>query len=145
MDSSKIVIKITHNQKPDILELIDLYSVVGWNQDLQRTAPKINAMLEKSLHFICAYYNHKLIGFGRILGDPFVAQLVDVITHPNYRRRGLATTIVMQLLDEIKTTHSSVIVIDGSGFKGFYEKFGFELANPNTDRLMYLNYEIKHN
>lgn len=140
MTRSKIAVEITYNQKPDIMELIDLYSIVGWNQDLQRTAPKINAMLEKSLHFICAYYNHKLIGFGRILGDPFVAQLVDVITHPNYRRRGLATTIVKGLLGEIKTTHSSVIVIDGSGFNDFYERFGFKSANPNTDKLMYLNH-----
>lgn len=138
MDSSKIIVEITHNEKPDILELINLYSVVGWNQDLQRTDPKINTMLEKFLHFMCAYYNHKLIGFSRILGDPFVAQLVDVISHPEYRNKGIANTIVTHLLSAVKSTHNSVIVIDGSGFKGFYEKFGFELANPDTDRLMYL-------
>lgn len=140
MDNSKIKVEITHNQKPDVLDLIALYSDIGWNQDLQRTASKLDTMLDRSLHFICAYHNHKLIGFGRILGDPFVAQLLDVITHPDYRRRGIATTIVRHLLNAVKDTHNSVIVIDGSGYKGFYEKFGFELANPSTDKLMYLNY-----
>ncbi|CAN5485859.1 GNAT family N-acetyltransferase [soil metagenome] len=114
-----------------------LYAAVGWNAVGQRTVEKTRQMLQMSACHVTARTGGELVGFGRILADPYTAQLLDLMIHPAFQRRGVASGILQRLLAFAEGKYLGVYLIDGSGLVGFYEHFGFEAANPVTDRLMY--------
>ena len=61
-------------------------------------------------------------------GDPYVAQVLDVITHPQYRRRGIASECMRAIVSHLRSSqYASVTLTDGSGIPGFYERFGFKV------------------
>lgn len=119
-------------------ELNDLYTQVGWNKAGLRTLDKTAAMLNASPLYVSARISGKLLGFGRILGDAYVAQLLDIITHPDYRRRHIARRLTELLLENLPEGLLGVSLIDGSGYPEFYESLGFETADQENNRLMYL-------
>ena len=56
-------------------------------------------MLRLSHYYIAAHTAEgTFVGFARVCGDPYVAQVLDVITHPDYRRRGIASQCMRGLL-----------------------------------------------
>jgi ribosomal protein S18 acetylase RimI-like enzyme len=74
-----------------------------------------------------------LVGFARVCGDPYVAQVLDVITHPAYRRRGIATECMRRVLAHLqRSRYVSVTLTDGSGLQGFYEQFGFRVGRDGA-------------
>jgi len=60
-----------------------------------------------------------------------------VITHPEYRRQGIVTKIMRNLLETANEQRLGLVLIDGSGYSDIYERFGFTAADPTSDRLMY--------
>jgi ribosomal protein S18 acetylase RimI-like enzyme len=53
----------------------------------------------------------------------------DVITHPAYRRRGIAITCMRGVLAHLQwSRYVSVTLTDGSGIAGFYQRFGFRVC-----------------
>jgi GNAT superfamily N-acetyltransferase len=111
---------------------------VGWNAEGLRTTGKTAQMLRTSHCHVSALSGDVLVGFGRILGDAYVGQILDVITRPSHRRQGIATGIVRRLLQYAEGRYLGLSLIDGSGVEGFYERFGFEAADVATNRLMFL-------
>jgi ribosomal protein S18 acetylase RimI-like enzyme len=87
-------------------------------------------MLRVSHYYIAAHTAEgTLVGFARVCGDPYVAQVLDVITHPAYRRRGIATTCMRGVLAHLqRSRYVSVTLTDGSGIEGFYRRFGFRVC-----------------
>lgn len=63
-----------------------LYAVVGWNAAGRRTVEKTCQMLSMSPCHVTARSGGELVGFGRILADPYTAQVLDLMTHPACRR-----------------------------------------------------------
>ena len=122
-------------------ELNDLYTQVGWNNSGQRTTDKTSKMLDASPLYITARAGTQLVGFGRLLSDAYVGQLLDIITHPEYRQRGIARRVTWLLLANLPEGLLGVSLIDGSGYPQFYESLGFETAEHETNRLMYLRTE----
>lgn len=121
----------------DAVALTELYGLVGWNANGERTTARTARVLRTSVSYASAVHNGQLIGFGRISGDEYAAQVVDVITHPEYRRQGIATEIMHHLLEAATARTMGLLLIDGSGYNDFYERFGFTTADPTSDRLMY--------
>lgn len=103
-----------------------------------RTLSKTQAVLDGSELYIHAYCQERLVGFGRLLIDPYFAIVLDLTTHPEYRRRGIATEILKRLIAYCKSRSLSIHLIDGSGYSGLYEKMGFKQADPTKERIMYL-------
>lgn len=95
-------------------------------------------MLEQTMFYATATLENRLIGFGRILGDAYTGQLLDIMTDPDFRCRGIAGHIVRLLLEQAEGQFIGLFLIDGTGRPEFYERFGFVQANAETDRLMYL-------
>jgi hypothetical protein len=70
------------------------------------------------------------VGFARVCGDPYGVQVLDVITHPAYRRRGTATQCMRGVLAHLqRSRYVSVTLTDGSGIDGFYHRFRFCVCN----------------
>ena len=120
--------------------LIHLYALIGWNRDGTRTPDRVAQILRESDWHVSARINGELVGFGRLVADGFSGQILDLMTHPNHRRRGIATEIMNRLVAEASQTLVGLHLIDGTGDGGrSYERFGFSKADPRTDRLMYWN------
>lgn len=119
-------------------ELNEFYTLCGANKTNQRSLEKTKAVLDESPFYTQARQQEQLVGFGRLIIDPYFAIVLDLMTHPDYRRRGIATEILKRLVAYCQSRGLPVNLIDGSGITGFYEKMGFRQADPNKERIMYL-------
>ena len=110
-------------------QLNELYRIVGWDRAGRRTSAETVEMLRTSHYYIAAHTaDGALIGFARVCGDPYVAQVLDVITHPDHRRRGVATRCMRGVLAHLqRSRYVSVTLTAGRGLEAFYRKFGFEI------------------
>ena len=114
-----------------------LYTAVGWNDDQTRTSEKTQLVLERTACFVAAWDGDTLIGFGRVFADVYWAQILDVMTHPDYRRRGVAKGVVSRLISYADKEQLSLMLIAAGGLEKLYARFGFTVTNPATDVLMY--------
>ena len=123
-------IRFTENGHIDVAQLNALYRLIGWDNHNRRTETETTEMLRVSHYYIAAHTaDGILVGFARVCGDPYVAQVLDVITHPTYRRRGIATRCMHGVLAHLRRSrYVSVTLTDGSGVAGFYQRFGFRVC-----------------
>ena len=112
----------------DVVQLNALYRLIGWDRHNRRTEAETTEMLRVSHYYIAAHTAEgSLVGFARVCGDPYVAQVLDVITHPAYRRRGIATRCMQGVLAHLhRSRYVSITLTDGSSIAGFYQRFGFQ-------------------
>ena len=124
-------ITFTENGDVDVSQLNDLYRLIGWDHANRRTAAETIEMLKASQYYVAAQTAEGiLIGFARVCGDPYVAQVLDVITHPEYRHRGVATACMRGVLEHLlRSRYVSVTLNHGSGLEGFYQRFGFQVCD----------------
>jgi ribosomal protein S18 acetylase RimI-like enzyme len=129
-------ITFTENGHVDVAQLNALYRYIGWDSHNRRTEAETTEMLRVSHYYIAAHSGEgTLVGFARVCGDPYVAQVLDVITHPAYRRRGIATQCMCGVLAHLQRSHYvSVTLTDGSGIVGFYQRFGFRVCRDVAQR-----------
>jgi predicted GNAT family acetyltransferase len=120
-------VTFTENGAIDVAQLNDLYTLIGWDRARRRTTADTIEMLRVSHYYIAAHIaNGTLIGFARVCGDPYVAQVLDVITHPDYRHRGIATRCMHGVVTHLqRSRYVSVTLTAASGLEGFYRRFGF--------------------
>jgi ribosomal protein S18 acetylase RimI-like enzyme len=124
-------ITFTENEPIDVSQLNSLYQLIGWDSSGRCTDIETEEMLRVSHYHIAAHtINGLLIGFARVCGDPYIVQVLDVITHPDFRHRGIATRCMQGVLAHLqRSNYVSVTLTDGSGIDGFYQRFGFQLFN----------------
>jgi GNAT superfamily N-acetyltransferase len=127
-------ITFTENEPIDATQLNRLYQLIGWDANGRRTDRETAEMLRVSYYHIAAHtFNGLLVGFARVCGDPYVVQVLDDITHPDFRHRGIATRCMQGVIAHLQRSHYvSVTLTDGSGIEGFYQRFGFQLFNQET-------------
>lgn len=129
-------ITFTENGPVDGAQLNGLYRLIGWDRHDRRTEAETTEMLRVSHYYIAAHTAEgTLVGFARVCGDPYVAQVLDVITHPAYRRRGIATQCMRGVLAHLQhSRYVSVTLTDGSRIAGFYQRFGFRVFKDVAQR-----------
>jgi ribosomal protein S18 acetylase RimI-like enzyme len=121
-------IDITENGDVDVAQLNSLYRLVGWDRAERRTRSETARMLELSQYRVAAHSTGgELVGFARVCGDPYVVQVLDVITHPAFRRRGIATRCMRGVLGHLRGARYVTVTLTNEGsLEAFYERFGFE-------------------
>lgn len=127
-------ITFVENGPVDVAQLNALHRLIGWDSNGRRTEPETAEMLQVSHYYIAAHTSDgRLVGFARVCGDPYIAQVLDVITHPDFRRRGIATRCMKGVLAYLqRSRYLSVTLTDGSGIDGFYQRFGFQIMDEKT-------------
>lgn len=120
-------IRFTENRAVEPAQLNELYRLVGWDRSCSRTEAKTLEMLRTSRYFIGAHdASGALVGFARVAGDPYIAQVLDVITHPDFRLQGVATSCMRGVVNHLqRAEYVSVTLTDGTGLPNFYTRFGF--------------------
>src|SRR5262245_38338638 len=123
-------VTFTENGTVDAAQLNDLYALIGWDRARRRTTAETIEMLRVSQYYIAAHTaNTALIGFARVCGDPYVAQVLDVITHPEYRHQGVASRCMRGVAAHLqRSRYVSVSLTHSSGLEGFYQRFGFQAS-----------------
>lgn len=127
-------IDFTENGPIDVTHLNKLYQLIGWDNNRRRTDRETEEMLHVSHYHVAAHTSAGLlVGFARVCGDPYIVQVLDVITHPDFRHRGIATRCMQGVLAHLqRSNYVSVTLTDGSGIDGFYQRFGFQLFNQEA-------------
>lgn len=89
-----------------------------------RTAAQYRISFENSAQVCIAYAEDKIIGTVRALSDGVCnAYIVDVWTHSDYRKRGIATRMMEIVQEQLQGQHIYLFTDDAVGF---YEKLGFK-------------------
>jgi ribosomal protein S18 acetylase RimI-like enzyme len=127
-------ISFVENGPVDIAQLDELHRLIGWDKKERRTASETQEMLQISRFYVTASAaDGQLVGFARVCGDPYIAQVLDVITHPDFRRRGIATECMRRVLAHLKrSNYLSVTLTDGSRIEDFYQRFGFQMMEDDA-------------
>jgi acetyltransferase, GNAT family len=103
-----------------------LYDSVGWAAYTEDLDALIRG-LENSAVVVTARSGGELIGLARIVSDQAtIAYLQDVLVHPSFQRRGIATTLVNRAFAPFSRVRQHVLLTDAEpGQRAFYESIGF--------------------
>ena len=100
-----------------------IFDAVGWGT---RSPTELEQAFQTSTYVRIAYDNEKIVGFGRTVDDGrYYALIVDLLVDPEYQRKGIGTTILRQLRDDLDgyifTSLTATI-----GKELFYQKQGWK-------------------
>lgn len=93
--------------------------------DNGRSADALRRSFEQSQHTVFARDEDadQVVGMARLLSDGVCnAYLLDVWTRASHRRRGIASTMVRMLMDQVPGQHVGLQTDDA---RAFYESLGF--------------------
>ncbi len=117
---------IEYKVKPSLTneQLNNLFEI-SWAEFLEKDFSKI---LVRSLTFVCAFKEGKLIGFVNIAWDGDLhAFLLDTTVHPDFRKQGIGTQLVLIGIEESKKRGIEWIHVDYElKLDHFYKKCGFK-------------------
>jgi GNAT superfamily N-acetyltransferase len=121
-------ITFAENGPIDVVQLNSLYRLIGWDLHNRRSDAETVEMLGASRYYMAAHAPRVgLVGFARVCGDPYVVQVLDVLTHPDYRRRGIATHCLQGVVRHLeRSRYVTVTATHGAGLEELYARFGFE-------------------
>ena len=94
-------------------------------------------VLSRSLAFVCAYYESRLIGFVNLAWDGGEhAFILDTLVHPEFRRRGIGGELVLRAVGEARRRGLEWVHVDFEPhLRSFYERCGFRSTAAGLIRL----------
>jgi predicted GNAT family acetyltransferase len=102
--------------------------------DNGRAPEELCRSFENSFAVVFARDGDRIIGKARALSDGVCnAYIVDVWTHSDYRRRGIATTMMKMLLSKLDGQHVYLVTDDQTEF---YETLGFKKQPEGMSRIV---------
>ncbi len=77
----------------------ELFEAVGWGR---RSPGDLKQAFEKSTYVRIAYHRERIVGVGRTVDDGrYYGMIVDLVVDPDYQRKGIGSTILEQLREEM--------------------------------------------
>lgn len=112
---------------PDRQSLFELFETTGWNQKYRLTPEELFNAVESSLFVVSAYVDRHLVGFGRVVSDGILHGMIyEMIVHPEYQRRGIGSSILVNLLERCREHGIREIqLFCAAGKEPFYSSHGF--------------------
>ena len=107
-------------------EILGLYTSLGWTNYTDNPTMLRNAYLN-SLKIYGAYFDDKLIGIIRVVGDGYsVIFIQDLLVHPEFQRKGVGTLLLKKVLCEYDSVYQKhLITEDTEKTILFYKSLGF--------------------
>lgn len=125
IDLNKIIYR--ENHKIDNKELLELYLSVGWTNYTNKPEMLYNAY-QNSLYTYSAYYNDKLIGVIRVVGDAYsIIYIQDIIVKPDYQRERIGTNLLTHVIQKYENVYQIILLtLDDEKTVKFYRSLGFK-------------------
>lgn len=125
-DKTESLIDYGEGFVPSDIALHDLYDSVGWHVYTQ-DPDALLAAVENSTHVVTAWHDQQLVGLARVVSDKFTIVFIqDILVHPDFRRRRIATTLIEKVLKPFAHVRQQVLVTDTEeGQRALYESVGF--------------------
>ena len=102
--------------------------------DNGRTPNELRKSFENSAVVAFAFDKERVIGKGRAISDGVCnAYVVDVWTHSDFRRQGIASRIMELLIDGLNGQHVYLFTDDA---QAFYEQIGFARQGTGYSRIV---------
>lgn len=115
------------------LDILSIHKFLSNETDWAKGIPlhTLKKSIENSLNF-GVYYEHKQIGFARIISDfSTIAYLGDVYILDEYRGNGLSKWLMNEIMEHPELTGLRRWILLTNTAEWLYKKFGFtEIANP---------------
>lgn len=112
-----------HDHDVDLERLAALFRSVGWGER-GGDVPSLARVIAGSRWVVSAWDRGTLVGFARAISDGVTtAYVTDVVVAETYRRRGVATGLMRELLDG-RDTIQFVLRADPE-LHPFYHRLGF--------------------
>ena len=107
-------------------EILRLYSAAGWTAYTENSTA-LRKGFEHSLRVLAAYEDGKLAGIVRAVGDGYTVVLIqDILVDPEYRRKGVGTALIRELLERYPDVRQIELVTDDTPETvAFYGSAGF--------------------
>lgn len=111
---------------PDIADLMELYSSVGWS-NYTDSPETLAAAMAGSAKVVSAWSEEQLVGLARVISDgASIWYLQDILVRPDFHRRGIGRELVRRALEGYGGVRQKVLLTDDeAGQKAFYESLGF--------------------
>ena len=130
------MVAITFQVNPAVtsIEMNTLFAAAWVGHQERDFAP----VLSRSLAYICAHEQDKLVGFVNVAWDGGVhAFLLDTTVHPDYQRLGIGSSLVQQAIAVAYGRGMQWLHVDYEAhLDGFYRECGFQ---PTLAGLIRLN------
>ncbi len=125
---------------PTVQAFRDLFATTGW--ELPDEA-RMRAALAGSFAVACAYVGAQLVAIVRVISDgAMYAWINDVIVRPEYRRRGIGSALMQEVLRFLAMRGIGAVgLFCAQGQEGFYARLGFR-PRPATAPGMFLGPDL---
>ncbi len=120
--------------KPPLSEYKQLLEIVGWTSVMAVSDDTLRSAIDNSWQWVSVFDHGRLIGMGRLISDAALyALLCDMIVLPEYRNRGIGSSILKMLKDKC-AEHGiqRVWLFAALGRSDFYQRNGFEIRPENA-------------
>lgn len=100
-------------------------------------------VLSRSLAFVCAYQEGRLVGFVNVAWDGGIhAFILDTTVHPDLRRRGVGRELVARAAEAARERGAEWLHVDYEPhLRSFYAGCGFQDTEAGVRRLGYYENE----
>jgi ribosomal protein S18 acetylase RimI-like enzyme len=118
-------------------QLITLYQEVGWWSAEIDSHDVLKGIISGSHCFCVAVIENRIVGMGRSISDRVSdAYIQDVTVAKSFRRRGIASGIVMELIKRLEADGIGWIgLIAERGSAEYYRPLGFDPMPDSTPML----------
>ena len=115
---------------PDMKQILQLYNSVGWT-NYTNNPSMLEAAIAHSLRVVAAFFEDRLIGLVRIVGDGYsVIYIQDIIVSPEHQRNGIGKLLVQEVDTLYPHVYQKVLLTDNQPRSlHFYEGCGFSLSS----------------
>ena len=116
--------EITYKTDLDNVDWVEMKATLRQDAfDNGRSSEQLKTSFENSYATCIAYVDNRIVGTARVLSDGVCnAYIVDVWTLSTYRRQGIATTMIQNLLSRLKGQH---VYLFTDELPELYAKLGF--------------------
>lgn len=99
-----------------------LLGVSGWGSEDSYTDDILERMIKGCSYFVVAHETNTILGYARAFTDNIaVTWIAEILVHPEYRRKGIGTQIMTELLR--LTNHTALYGEAFVGTEGFFSSF----------------------
>jgi GNAT superfamily N-acetyltransferase len=126
---------VNYHASPSVTnDALNALFAVAWQAHTWRD---FGPVLNRSLTFVCAYYEERLVGFVNLAWDGgYHAFLLDTTVHPEFRRRGIGRELVQRAIAGAGGRGVEWVHVDyGQHLLSFYERCGFVSTPAGLVRL----------